>query len=76
MNKTNPPPKLVSTRVVYEQDMDNCGDIKDDRQRLTMETFDGGGGTYVVISTERWAVDPGDMDWIAERVQSLCKGKD
>ena len=46
-------PKLEGLTAVYSQDPDTC-----DRsviQELTIESLDGGGGTYYLLKTDRWA---------------------
>ena len=48
-------PTLSSVKFTYTQDPDCCG--PDDVQVLEIETMDGGGGHYVTISTDRWALD-------------------
>ena len=58
----------------YEQDADCC----DSRwQELIIATQDGGGGPYLVIKTERWAIDPEGIDAFAaelRRVIGLVEG--
>lgn len=51
---------LASVKHVYTQEVDCCADGLDNT--LTIETHDGGGGWYVVIRTERWALNPEDID--------------
>lgn len=46
-------PQLEGLTAVYSQDPDTC-----DRsviQELTIESLDGGGGTYYILKTDRWA---------------------
>jgi hypothetical protein len=42
--------------VTYTQDSDSC-DTSNDNQQLDVFTEDGGGGKYMVLKTERWAID-------------------
>lgn len=49
--------KLSSVTEVYSQDQDSCGPLEDSGQDITLETNDAGGGNYIVIKTERWAMD-------------------
>lgn len=46
----------ASCEIEYIQDSDCCqeGDLP---QVLRVKTQDGGGGHYLVIETERWAID-------------------
>ena len=46
--------KLVVTLVQYE---DSSGRSDVDHQAITIEVTDAGAGPYLVISTERWAID-------------------
>jgi hypothetical protein len=50
--------RIALGRVHFEftQDGDCCGPV-DDVQQINIEIEDGGGGKYLVLSTERWAVD-------------------
>lgn len=43
-------------RIVYSQKADSCSPSDFD-QDLEIETADAGGGPYLVLKTERWAVD-------------------
>ena len=56
---TDPKPTLVESKDVYIQPSDCCqsGSME---QQLTVSTQDGGGGAFLVIETERWALD--DVD--------------
>lgn len=58
-------PKLCS--VTFSQEQDCCGPTESDEQKITIETCDGGGGTYFVIKTDRWAFDN------IEELQELLK---
>lgn len=52
-------PKLAETKDTYTQQADCCQD-NDGLQFLEVRSMDGGGGHYIVIATERWAID--DID--------------
>jgi hypothetical protein len=58
--------------VVYEfsQDSDSCqeGDVG---QTIKVFTEDGGGGSYIVFSTERWAIDHDDIDKFADALKRI-----
>lgn len=53
--------KLTSVAETYSQEEDCCGRPEVDIQDLTISTEDGGGGSYLVLKTKRWALD-GDED--------------
>ena len=57
----NPPPTLNEVSEVWSQDSDCCDD-KQDGQYLTISTQDGGGGPFIIIKTERWAIDEDQID--------------
>jgi hypothetical protein len=46
-------PKLEGLTAVYSQDADTCDNNLS--QDLTIESIDGGGGTYYLLKTDRWA---------------------
>ena len=46
-------PKLEGLTAVYSQDADTCDSSL--CQELTIESLDGGGGTYYILKTDRWA---------------------
>ena len=50
-------------KCIYElwQEDDCCSPV-DVGQKLRIEIEDGGGGPYVVISTNRWAIDENDLE--------------
>ena len=54
-------PRLAETKDIYTQDSDCCQD-QDVGQTLVVRTQDGGGGAFVVIETERWAIDEDQVD--------------
>ena len=58
--------KLESIKAIFTQDEDCCGRHGVDIAELTMETQDGGGGPYIVITTDRFALDEKDLKAIAE----------
>lgn len=45
-----------NTQIMLEQEEDCCGRTTTDTQFLKAESLDGGGGDYVVLETERWAI--------------------
>ena len=46
-------PQLEGLTAVYSQDPDTCDASLS--QELTIECLDGGGGTYYLLKTDRWA---------------------
>lgn len=56
----NKKPQLCSTALTYDQDGDSCGGP--DYQSITIKTMDAGGGHYLVIETDRWAINREDID--------------
>ena len=66
--------KLESVTEVYLQDEDCCGRANETCQDIELSTHDGGGGSYIVIKTERWAVDDGkEIDAFAKMLKALLK---
>lgn len=61
-------------KVLYEfgQDSDTNQD-RDEGQTLKIFTEDSGGGSYAIIETERWAVDPEDIDKFAAAIKKIVK---
>lgn len=48
--------EIEEMQVTYTQDNDSC-DTNSFPQQLKVSTDDAGGGKFIVISTERWAID-------------------
>lgn len=60
--------KIESISVVYTQEDDlNSEDI----QELIIETGDNGGGKYIVLKTNRWAID--DIDEMVKFLKDFKK---
>ena len=71
--------KLTSSTETYSQEEDCCGRVNETGQDIEISTHDGGGGLYLVIKTERWAVDDiselvGPMQKLLERMREGEKG--
>ena len=60
--------KLAALTATYEQAGD-AWDIAD--QELKVEIADAGAGPYVVLSTERWAMNPEELDEFVAKVRAL-----
>lgn len=66
--------KLASIKLTLSQQEDCCGRVENYEQHLTIETMDGGGGAYLVISTDRWAIDSdADIDSFAARLKEVLR---
>lgn len=48
--------------LTYVQDPDDAQDPPRNLQELRVEAVDAGAGHYLVISTERWAIDPEGLE--------------
>lgn len=53
--------KAVEKTIVYEQEKDTCDGESDYCQYLEVKTQDGGGGNFIIIKTDRWALDREDL---------------
>ena len=51
------PPELFEGSLTYTQDEDTCDGSGAGSQEITVSTYDGGGGKYLVIKSARWAFD-------------------
>lgn len=63
--------KIFEKTFLYEQDNDCC-DSGNLGQTLTVQTQDGGGGNYIILSTERWAID--DIDQFCAELKKVLEG--
>jgi hypothetical protein len=63
-------PKTVRVEgltMTFSQDSDSNQSSSDGAgQELVVSIEDAGGGTYVVLKTDRWAVDADELGWLAE----------
>jgi hypothetical protein len=57
--------------ITFYQEADCCGESTD--QELTIGVEDGGGGAFVTLRTQRWALDPEQGPWLAEWIERLCR---
>lgn len=64
---------LVGVTMTLEQPEDCCGRVNEEKQYLTVETQDGGGGAYIVLKTERWALDYEQIHALAMRLQEILR---
>lgn len=58
-------------RVTYTEAADSCAPSGSDLNLLQIETQDAGGGVYVVIKTERWALDLESLDEFVAEVRRV-----
>jgi len=57
----------------FIQPSDSCSD-QDVHQTLVIEATDAGGGTFVVLTTERWAMDTEDqIDELCVELKAMLK---
>lgn len=63
--------KIFEKTFVYEQDMDCCDGESDGCQTLTVQTQDGGGGNYIILKTDRWAIDKDDIDKFCSELKNI-----
>ena len=66
--------KPVAAKFKFVQDGDSCGG--EETQDLTVEVDDAGGGCFVILKTDRWALDLDELQafidrlkWCAEQCQ-------
>jgi hypothetical protein len=67
------PPTLDSVTHRYVQDEDSSGRVGHEIQDLTVSTQDAGGGHYLIIKTERWAVDFDDIDTFVAMLRKVIQ---
>jgi hypothetical protein len=53
--------KLDSCEFTFYQDSDSC-ELNKDGQILKVKIDDGGGGNFLILSTERWSLDYDEID--------------
>ena len=71
MNKV----QIASAKVTLYQENDCC-DIGKEGQHLQVEVVDGGGGAYLVLQTERWAVEIDEIQALIAKlneIQRMCE---
>lgn len=67
--------KLTGMKLTLTQNSDSCGPVDED-QFLEVGTEDAGDGNYLIIKTDRWAIDSDDIDKFAatlKQVISQCQ---
>jgi len=64
--------RLTELTEVYWQQEDCCAPVNEGGQTFTISTQNGGGGSYLVISTERWALDSAkEIDDFARKLKAI-----
>lgn len=67
---TQKKPELYGGNFTFTQDADSCSDAG--TQELGVSVEDAGGGKYLVIKTDRWAIDSvADLTAMLERIVAL-----
>lgn len=56
----------------YTQPQDDEAEDPDGQQYLEIESCNGGAGTFLVIRSERWAIDPDDIDALCEALKTAA----
>lgn len=65
--------KLFSKELVYVQEPDSCDPSQMD-QELRIMTDDAGGGSYIILKTERWAVDRDEIQQFCDMLIKALEG--
>lgn len=65
--------RSMCVKTTLTQEQDTWGDKADGDQYLSVDTPDSGGGNYLVIETERWAMDKDDIDAFAQTLKDILK---
>lgn len=63
--------RLVALTHTYQQPEDSCGRAGVDDQDLSVNVEDAGGGPYLVIKTDRWALDGDAIDAFAAELKAV-----
>lgn len=70
------PVKPDTAILRYSQLMDSEGDPDVDFNELEVEVCDAGAGHYLVIRTQRWAMDdPEELVRLLRHALALCEGE-
>lgn len=65
------PPEISTVEVVYSQEGDSAGG--GDYQSLVVKAEDAGAGHFLVLSTERWALEIGEIDAFAALLRKVAR---
>ena len=58
-------------KLKYYQDEDSCGRIDRDSQKIVVEVTDAGGGPYLVLRTDRWALDERNLEGFIDTLRRV-----
>ncbi|MFZ4617714.1 MAG: hypothetical protein ACOYM2_16145 [Rectinemataceae bacterium] len=64
-------PEIFEGMLRYTQDEDSCDETGVGSQTLEVRTHDAGAGKYLVIETQRWAMD--SIDELVEVLRDAAK---
>ena len=73
MKPTEPRIRLFSKELVYVQEPDSCDPSQMD-QELRIITDDAGGGSYILLKTERWAIDRDEIPAFCDMLIKALEG--
>lgn len=65
--------QLSETKQVFFQDEDSAGRKGHIFQYISIETVDAGAGGYIVISTDRWAINPDEINKFAAELRRFAR---
>ena len=65
--------KLFSKELVYVQEPDSCDPSQMD-QELRIMTDDAGGGSYIILKTDRWAIDRDEIQQFCDMLLKALEG--
>lgn len=63
--------EIFEGMLLYTQDEDSCDETGIGSQNLEVRTHDAGAGKYLVIQTQRWAMD--SIDELVEILKDAAK---
>lgn len=63
--------EVTKTSITVTQDVDCCGPSNDWVNSLEVSTEDGGGGPYLILKTDRWAIDRDDIDKFCDFLKKI-----
>jgi hypothetical protein len=61
--------RVAEISITLMQEPDSCG--LDEIQVLRISTEDAGGGPFVVLKTDRWALDKTDLDPLRDAIAAI-----
>lgn len=64
--------ELAGVKALYTQEPDAAS--AELCHAICLERVDNGGGPYLVISTDRWALDPDEVDAFADTLKGFLQG--